>query len=95
MNQVKVLVTAIYAWNEEVDRTPMWEARKKLAATIHTPWVVGGDFNTTLLQEERLKNNEVCENSTAELQQCVIDTGLSDLRFSGNFFTWSNRSQAG
>lgn len=49
-----------------------------------------GDFNTSLIQEERLKNGHVCNSDYSELQQLFMDTGLNDLRFSGNYLTWCN-----
>lgn len=46
------------------------------------PWIVSGDFSTTLNLEERLRK---------ELQHLVVDIEMGDLRFTGNFFTWSTK----
>lgn len=62
------LVTVLYAQNEPDDRVCLWEALRRLHANIVKPWIIGDDFNTTLLQEERIKNGSVWKCNTAELR---------------------------
>lgn len=52
--------------------------------------MVCGDFNTTLVQEERVRNGMNVPSSTAELQSLLADTRLVDLRSTGNYLTWCN-----
>lgn len=50
--QLQFLATFIYARNHPDERVELWQYIEQLASTIQSPWVVLGDFNTTLLQKE-------------------------------------------
>lgn len=91
ISQEIFLVTALYALNEAIDRVCLWQALRRIATSISLPWIVSGDFNTILWQVERLKNGSIFYNNRNKLQQLVQDTQLRELRFSGYFFTWSNK----
>lgn len=86
-------VTILYAWNEAVDRESLWAALRRLNDAMHEPWVVCGDFNTSLVQEERIKNGLISRGDYSELQQLVMETNLNDLRYSGNYLTWCNSQE--
>ncbi|XP_074336371.1 uncharacterized protein LOC141673521 [Apium graveolens] len=89
-----MLVTFIYAYNEAIDRIPLWNYMLSLSS-ISMPWTLIGDFNciTSL--------NEVCggrERWTPEMQtfkDCLFDSGMSSMHIVGGRLTWFNkRSQA-
>ena len=50
----KLLVTFVYAFNEEQGREILWEKLKELVASILEPWIMLGDFNDIFNSEERL-----------------------------------------
>lgn len=91
---IVVLVTTVYAFNEPNDRVSLWDDIKLLGANIDMPWLVYGDFNTSLHQNERIRNGIVVPSNTNELQSLTMDAGLMDLRFTGHFLTWSDNHDA-
>ncbi|KAH0721346.1 hypothetical protein KY290_006336 [Solanum tuberosum] len=48
------LITAVYARCTALERLELWEELEDLAGREHCPWVVGGDFNVILSEEEKL-----------------------------------------
>lgn len=53
------LFTILYAWNDFADRERLWTDLRRLNDAIDVPWIVCGDFNTSLVQEERIKNGHI------------------------------------
>ena len=86
---VNVYVSFIYAYNDGCDRVALWDYLSSF--DLDVPWCVCGDFNTVL------SIHEICggrEHWTPEMQQfkdCVCDAGLSELRTTGELFSWTNR----
>lgn len=63
-----------------------------LAITFSTslPWCAIGDFNAILLASEKLSTRPPSAYSVKDFNDMVLATGLIDLGFKGNFFTWAN-----
>ena len=51
-----------YASPNVVNRRILWEALFRIGEDIHEPWIIGGDFNATLLDTER-KSEARCRKS--------------------------------
>lgn len=51
--------TLIYAFNTSEGRTSLWQDLQLLSRQISTPWLIGGDFNTTLAYGEKMTGGEV------------------------------------
>ncbi|KFK22273.1 hypothetical protein AALP_AAs69811U000200 [Arabis alpina] len=90
-------VAFIYARNRRLERVPLWNSLKDLAAspTMHNrPWLVMGDFNQVISLSEvySLLPSTVCMQRMDDFQDCLSSTGLFDLAPRGNFFTWTNNS---
>ncbi|GFZ09693.1 hypothetical protein Acr_21g0002920 [Actinidia rufa] len=58
----------------------------------HHPWILLGDFNNVLSNGERINGMPVTTYEIREFKECCYDLGLSDLRSTGAFFTWTNNS---
>ncbi|KAK8711151.1 hypothetical protein V6N13_146444 [Hibiscus sabdariffa] len=58
----------------------------RLADTIHSLWVLFGDFNATLHANDRIG---CIQTPSKAFQQLLFDYGLRDLGFQGPDFTWS------
>lgn len=58
--------SAIYAYNFDTQRCSLWEQLRSL--NVQGSWILLGDFNTVLIQEERIQGGDVVESDTRELQ---------------------------
>ncbi|XP_074266664.1 uncharacterized protein LOC141589943 [Silene latifolia] len=80
----------IYGSNKDADRSSLWSSLKSLAASVHGPWLVMGDFNNVLYSDERI-GAKVTDAETKEFQGCVDHCGLYDLVVQGAYYTWNNK----
>ncbi|GFZ01062.1 hypothetical protein Acr_14g0006970 [Actinidia rufa] len=71
-------------WKEELVRLDIIET------TDQNSWILLRDFNNVLNNDERINGKPVTMYETREFKDCCYDLGLSDLRSSGIFHTWSN-----
>ncbi|GFZ18258.1 hypothetical protein Acr_26g0015270 [Actinidia rufa] len=79
---------------------PLWmlmgngrnRTQKGFNPTVERPWILLGDFNNVLSNDEKANGLPVTEYETRDFRNCCYDLGISDLRFSGVFYTWSNNS---
>lgn len=91
----KFVYTAVYAANTVEERNDLWMELVLLHQTYSldsSPWAVGGDFNQIL---------RPCEHSSAsvtgltppmiDFADCLLQTGLFDLRYQGQINTWTNK----
>uniref|UniRef100_A0A803NL62 DUF4283 domain-containing protein n=1 Tax=Cannabis sativa TaxID=3483 RepID=A0A803NL62_CANSA len=71
-------------------RMILWQDLK--AISTQDPWVVMGDFNDVLEQEERI-GSRVKTLTSYSFKDCVSQCQLEDIKSSGKFFTWCNKQQ--
>ncbi|EPS59531.1 hypothetical protein M569_15275, partial [Genlisea aurea] len=62
----------------------------KLHQQFSLPWLVVGDFNEVLKQEEHCSSILRSLSSMMKFKEALDDCELLDLGFSGNPFTWTN-----
>lgn len=84
-----VLVIAIY-------RSPKWSLRKELwvelgniAQNVKLPWIVAGDFNAMLDEEDKRGGSRRSRVSYPLFKKFCFDYCLKDAGFQGPRFTWS------
>ncbi|KAK8652825.1 hypothetical protein V6N13_126848 [Hibiscus sabdariffa] len=83
---VSFLTTFIYASPNLSQCSDIWFHLRSLANTAAEPWALIGDFNVTLLNQDR----KGCSSSSPDtaFQNMVFDCGLQDLNYVGSEFTW-------
>ncbi|KAL5737160.1 hypothetical protein ACOSQ2_031948 [Xanthoceras sorbifolium] len=83
--------TGFYGEPRQELRDDSWLLLSGLGGLSRLPWVVGGDFNKILKDEEKLGGS--CRNSgaMARFRRAVDDCNLMDMGFKGDRFTWNNR----
>ncbi|XP_062091520.1 uncharacterized protein LOC133797556 [Humulus lupulus] len=86
-------ITVVYAANDMRGRERLWEDLENMAHGINGPWIVMGDFNAVLSPEDRFPYHGN-GSELSSFQHCAETCRLTDMKFSGNFFTWNNK-QAG
>lgn len=83
VNQCKFLCTCIYAFNNAGPREEMLTALEGIGATITSPWILLGDWNTVLTQYR----GSFLYLDTREIQRFFSILSLTGLHYNGNFFT--------
>lgn len=76
--------TAIYANPNATERKHIWGKLDELR--IKAPWILIGDFNCVLKDEERSSGR----GASSSFQAWVRQQGLVDLEYDGAAFTWSH-----
>ena len=90
-NSKLLTATFVYGLHTIVDRQPMWSFLSSVAHSIQTPWVVLGDFNEVLGPNDIFGDNTGWLPGMHDFTDCVNKACLLDLRYTGLFYTWSNR----
>ena len=92
-NQSIFKVSFIYGHNDYILRRELWAFLRACSSTIgDVPWLVLGDFNIVRYGEEKFGGVTSSPNYMDELNACCFEAGLEDLKYSGNFLTWSRGS---
>ncbi|XP_020270846.1 uncharacterized protein LOC109846036 [Asparagus officinalis] len=55
------------------------------------PWIIFGDFNTVLCNEEKLGGSPVTDSDTLDFRSFIDDCQLCHMKTLGCFFTWNNK----
>ncbi|XP_060965556.1 uncharacterized protein LOC133034483 [Cannabis sativa] len=82
-------VSFVYGFNNANGRSVLWEELQR-CNTVE-PWLILGDFNEILSKEERI--GDKARFIALDFQSCINICQLEDVKFSGSFFTWSNKQQ--
>ena len=98
--EVKVLATnlswifsAVYASPRNVERCILWENLIKVVDLHNKPWVIAGDFNEPLLNEDKFGGRPVSLSRSLLFKDCLDKCNMVDLGFSGPWYTWTNRRE--
>ncbi|XP_059310068.1 uncharacterized protein LOC132061235 [Lycium ferocissimum] len=85
-----IITTFVYAKCDDGERQRLWEDLYHLAGRMKLPWMVGGDFNVIISEEEKLGGFPVTLNECKDFAFCINSCELFDLGFKGSPFTWWN-----
>ncbi|KAF6170453.1 hypothetical protein GIB67_036227 [Kingdonia uniflora] len=77
------------------DKVESWKLVETTARGYDGPWLILGDFNTILDRSDKLGGILFCAASCAFAKEVIQKTGLIDLGFAGQPFTWNNRRRGG
>ncbi|XP_020272651.1 uncharacterized protein LOC109847825 [Asparagus officinalis] len=55
------------------------------------PWILCGDFNSMLNNDEKLGGSMLSDTDTKDFNSFIEDCSLLHLKTLGSFFTWNNR----
>jgi hypothetical protein len=78
----------VYGYNTISARRTLWDGLKSWASS--GPWLVFGDFNSTLSQDDKYNGAPVSSYEVSDFRTCCSELGLSDLNYTGCHYTWSN-----
>jgi hypothetical protein len=68
-----------------------WNKMRFLKTQWDGSWICARDFNEVLVAKEHLGVTDRSEAQMVEFRERLDDCGLSDLGYSGPWFTWSNK----
>lgn len=91
-------VSFIYALNTPEERRQLWRDLSYLQNSITVndntpPWTLLGDFNVCLNANESLGESLRFTTGMQEFKDFLEQSDTTDLRFSGNLFTWWESSK--
>lgn len=86
-----IIVTLVYAKYNTTERIELRDLLYHLASNMEGPWLVGGDFNIILYEEEKYSGLQVYIREVEDFVGCINMCKLSDLEFNGSLYTWWNR----
>ena len=86
------LLTVVYAPPHFIKCKPFWDYLQNLAMSISLLWILLGDFNDMIYEEEKLGGLLVNRTLIAAFRNCLDKCGLIDLGFHSPRFTWTNKS---
>ena len=86
------LLTAVYASSNFNKRKIFWDYLQNLVAIVSLPWVLLGDFNDMLSDDEKMGGLPVNRHRITTFRNCMDKYGLMDLGFQGPRFTWTTKS---
>ncbi|XP_060178061.1 uncharacterized protein LOC132607994 [Lycium barbarum] len=89
-NSTKMIVTLVYAKCDRIERRELWESLYHLGSDLTLPWLVGGDFNVIIDEEEKYGGLPVTLNEVEDFRHYIQSYNLSDLGYKGSIFTWWN-----
>ncbi|KAK8647680.1 hypothetical protein V6N13_121409 [Hibiscus sabdariffa] len=85
------MLSLVYASPSVSRRKLLWPYLRSLAASVHCPWVLMGDFNATIASSER-KGGVGSVRASRDFQDFIFNSCLRDMWFKGPEFTWSRGS---
>ncbi|XP_020272560.1 uncharacterized protein LOC109847740 [Asparagus officinalis] len=82
--------TSVYAPTDRDDGDVCWWELNRVRDIFSGPWVLCGDFNTTLSSDERSDRNGSLRDINS-FRDFISSASLIDLPLSGRSFTWSKK----
>ncbi|XP_015169816.1 uncharacterized protein [Solanum tuberosum] len=89
-NNKEFIISVVYARCNALKRLELWEELESIAERVQYPWIIGGDFNVILNEEEKLGGLEFSPNEAIDFAAFISSGALSEVRWLGSKFTWWN-----
>ena len=84
-----IYISIVYGRHTRETRQELWEKLGDISLAVEgRPWLVGGDFNIFLTNEERQGSDTDRQGNMMEFADAIADCQLIDLGFDGPMFTW-------
>ncbi|XP_077249317.1 uncharacterized protein LOC143888801 [Tasmannia lanceolata] len=85
-------LTVVYGPARARERIALWTELRDIREQRQGPWMVGGNFNTIRLPEEK-NRMALITTSMRNLSNFINDSALIDLLLEGARFTWTNNQE--
>ncbi|GMI63386.1 hypothetical protein HRI_000007900 [Hibiscus trionum] len=81
--------TGIHGFSETSKKTKTWDLIDSLNNNDGLPWLLGGDFNEILADNEKQGGCRRARSQINNFRQCLSRNNLFDCKPSNGWFTWS------
>nr|TKS13554.1 hypothetical protein D5086_0000053070 [Populus alba] len=88
VHQFCFTTTFVYGFDTITARRALWEDFRRWG--MKSPWLLLGDFNSILTQEEKHNGELVSTYEIADFRKCCSDLRIADLNLTGSHFIWTN-----
>lgn len=85
------MLSAVYNYAQPSRHSQVWNELVQISANYSGKWVVLGDFNCILNEEEKKGGIRTAISKMLRFRDCIAQCRLVDLGFAGHPFTWTNR----
>lgn len=85
------LFSTIYASLRSAERYILWNNLIKVSELHNLPWVMAGDFNKPLTEEDKYGGRAVGVNRSLLFKECLAKCSMIDIGFTWAWFTWTNK----
>lgn len=82
----------VYGASSLFEKRDLWSSLICWGINHEDPWILLGDFNSTLYPNEREGGTNPITIEREEFLLCATTLGIEDTAFVGSFFTWTNGS---
>ncbi|XP_059312520.1 uncharacterized protein LOC132063809 [Lycium ferocissimum] len=82
-NMDKMVVILVYAKCTQIERLELWESLEDLSVTTQLPWMIGGDFNVIISEEEKYGGLPVTIHEVQDFKTYIQNCSVVDLGFKG------------
>jgi hypothetical protein len=90
--ELKFYCSFIYAHVNTVERRSLWKSFHKYSMAFkNSPWVILGDFNTTLDVSEKSSGSSKVTTGMSDFRDCISDIDMDDIAMNDLSFTWGKR----
>jgi hypothetical protein len=85
--------TFVYGEPKPCDRHKMWTTMRSLKPKSDLPWLMMGDFNEVMWQEEHFSRTRRSERLMMDFREVLSHCDLHDLGFIGTPWTFDNKQR--
>lgn len=71
----------------------LFENLSKVVDLHSKPWIIAGDFNESLIGDDKFKGRPVSINRSLMFKVCLNKCNMVDICFSGPRYTWMNKRE--
>ncbi|WMV24639.1 hypothetical protein MTR67_018024 [Solanum verrucosum] len=90
INNRHYIISVVYARCNTMERLELWDELEGIVNRELFPWVIGGDFNVILNEEEKLGGLPFTQNEAIDFASFISSCALTEVQTIGSKYTWWN-----
>ncbi|XP_070002748.1 uncharacterized protein [Nicotiana sylvestris] len=80
IGDIRCYLTIVYGFNTVEHKRALWENLKDVAVGMNKPWLVAGDFNAVMYQDDRMFGNPITYTEVKEYSECMHELLLTEVQ---------------